>query len=110
MARDSRDAVEKVLQAWRNGQFRGAGNMGTDGVYVYSYSEPIASTIQDGPQAGQVLVLVPGAFSQTTTKHCNQVANECGGVVHRVTQDAVKCRSLTPSAKGLKEYNRSRGH
>lgn len=110
MMRSSKSAVEKVLSAWQNGQFRGAGNMGTDGVYVYSYSEPIATTVASGPNEGDVLVLVNGEFSQTTSKHCSQVAQECGGRVHRVPQDCIKCRSLTPTAKDLRAYKQSRAH
>lgn len=107
MRRSSESAIDKIMSAWRSGKFRGAGNMGTDGVYIYSYSEPIATTVADGPNKGDVLVLVAGEFSQTTSKHCGQVARECVRV-HRVNQDAVKCRSLTPTAKGLKAYEASR--
>jgi hypothetical protein len=107
--RDNRDTVEKVLSAWRQGQFRGAGNMGTDGVYVYSYSEPIASTVAEGPNKGDVLVLVSGEFSRTTSKHCSQVASSCSRV-HRVPQDCVKTRSLTPTPEALAAYQATRNH
>lgn len=109
MRRSNESAIDKILTAWRLGKFLGAGNMGTDGVYIYSYSEPIAARIESGPHKGETLVLVNGEFSQTTSKHCGQVASNVSGRVHRVPQDAVKCRSLTPTAKGLAAYNGSRG-
>jgi len=109
MRRSNESAIGKVLSAWHSGKFRGAGNMGTDGVYIYSYSEPIATTIASGPNAGEVLILVSGEFSQTTSKHCGQVAGNVSGRVHRVLQDAIKCRSLTPTAKGLAAYAKNRG-
>jgi len=99
MPHDNRSALEKVLEAWNEGKFRGAGNMGTDGVYVYSYSEPIASRTE----GGEVLVLESGVFSQTTSKHCSAVAGACKRV-RRVSQDCVKARRLNPTAADLKEY------
>lgn len=63
--------IDRVINAWQNGNPARDGNVWTDGVTIYSYQMAI------GRRVGDKFQLVKRGPTKTTSKHINVVRRAC---------------------------------